>query len=222
MYPTPSSGNDAAGVTTWTTPVATTDWTFNSVAAGGGTNITANVAISVTKYGNLMKMIFTNNHASLPAYVQTLKARGTPLTATDTTFIREEDSTSQGKYGDRTWPMRSKFVPNTQEALDWANFHLSIYKDPVPHLSMTFSANRSENHLDEMLLREIGDRVTIRANGDAGLGLNTDFFIERIHHRITKFGTDHRVTYLLSEAAGFSDFWVLNTSVLDTTTRLAY
>jgi hypothetical protein len=73
-----------------------------------------------------------------------------------------------------------------------------------------------------MLLREIGDRVTIRANGDAGLGLNTDFFIERIHHRITKFGTDHRVTYLLSEAAGFSDFWVLNTSVLDTTTRLAY
>ncbi len=221
-YPNPDSATNADSVDAWTTPVATTDWTFNSVAGGGGTDLTGDMAISVSKFSNRMKMTFTNNHATLTAFVQDLKARGTGITADDPIFIREEDSTSQGKYGNRTWPLQSKLIPDTQEAFDWAKFHLGIYKDPIPHLSMSYWANRSENMLDEMLLREIGDRVTVTATTNADLGLNEDFFIEQIKHRITHAGRLHRVTYLLSNAAQFSDFWVLDTSLLDTQTRLAY
>jgi len=221
-YPNPDSATDTLGVDAWTTPVTATDFNFNSQAGGGGSDITSDIALVATKFANTMKLVFTNNHATSTAFVQDLKARGTGITADDPIFIREEDASSRTKYGDRTWPLRSRFIPNTQEAFDWAKFHLGIYKDPIPHLSMSYWANRDENMLDEMLLREIGDRVTVTANNDAGLGINQDFFIEQIKHKITNSGKLHMVTYSLSEAESFSDFWVLGTSELDTQTRLAY
>ena len=221
-FPNPASATNAFGVDVWTTPVTVTDFNFNSQAGGGGTDVTSDMAVVATKFGNTMKLVFTNNNATLPAFVQDLKARGTGITADDPIFIREEDNTSQLEYGDRTWPLRSQWMPSSQEGADWAKFHLGIYKDPIPHLRMSYFANRDENMLDEMLLREIGDRVTVVANNDAGLGLSSDFFIEQIKHRITNSGKLHQVTYLLSDAEQFSDFWVLDTSELDTQTRLAY
>lgn len=221
-YPNPASAVNAFGVNAWTTPAASTDWNFNSVAAGGGSDLNGDMSLVAAKFGEAMKLVFTNNHASSVAYVQDLKARGTGITADDPIFIREEDSTSQTQYGKRTWPLRSRFIPNTQEAFDWAKFNLSIYKDPIPHLVMSYWANRSENMIDEMLLREIGDRVTITANNDAGLHLNTDFFIEHIRHTILNAGMVHKVTYLLSDAEQFSDWWTWGTSKWGQSTRWVY
>ena len=44
---------------------------------------------------------------------------------------------------------------------------------------------------------------------------------EAISHQISADRL-HKVTYLLSDAVQFSDFWILNTSALGTNTRLAY
>ena len=55
----------------------------------------------------------------------------------------------------------------------------------------------------------------------ADLSINRDFFIEAVNHQISA-NRLHQVTYLLSDAVQFSDFWVLNTSALGTSTRLAY
>ena len=222
-YPNPGTTTDGAvAVDAWTTPVATTDWTFNDTAGGGGTDITSSVAIAVTKFGNAMKMVFTNNHASSVAYVQTLKARGTGITAGDPITIREEDTASQTTYKtEREWPAATRFIPTTQEAYDWAKFHLSIYKDPIPTLLMTIVANRSENMLDEMINREIGDRITVVAQGNADLDINRDFFIEAITHEIPS-DRMHKVTYLLSDAEQFSDWWVWGTSKWGQTTKWAY
>ena len=222
-YPNPGTATDGAwGVDAWTTPVATTDWTFNSVAGGGGTNLTGDMTIAVTKFGNSMKMIFTNGHASLTAYVQDLKARGTAITRGDPIIIREEDTTSQTTHNvEREWPAKTDHIPTTAEAYDWAKFHLALYKDPVPMLEMSYVANRSENMLDEMILREIGDRITVVAQNDADLDINGDFFIEAVRHNI-RSNKHHVVTYLLSDAEQFSDWWVWGTSKWGTTTRWTY
>ena len=222
-YPNPTTTTDGAvGVDAWTTPVATTDWTFNSVAAGGGTDLTGSMAVVATKFGTAMKLVFTNNHASLTAYVQDMKARGTGITAGDPIIIREEDAASQTTYKvKREWPATTAFIPTTQEAFDRAKFNLSIYKDPVASLRMSFMANRSEAMLDEMITREIGDRITVVAQNTADLDINRDFFIESIEHRI-RADRLHEVIFGLSDAEQFSDFWVLDTSTLGTTTRLAY
>ena len=222
-YPNPTTAIAGAwAVDAWTTPVATTDWTFNDAAGGGGSDITASVAIAVAKFGASMKMTFTNNHATATAYVQTMKARGTAITKGDPITIREEDTTSQTTHNTkREWPAKTDYIPTTQEAYDWAKFHLAIYKDPIPMLTMTYIANRSEAMLDEMIDREIGDRITVVANTNADLTINSDFFIEAIRHDIIS-NKMHRVIYLLSDAEQFSDWWVWGTSKWGQTTRWAY
>jgi len=219
-YPTTASANNAEGVNAWTTTAATTDMTANTAADGSGTNVTASIGISVSKSSETMEITLTNN-TSATAYVTKLQARGTAITADDPASIKQEDSTSQTAFGKRTWPSKTKFIPDTDEALDWADFNLSIYKDPTAVLRMTYFANRDTNSINEMLDRDISERVTVVADNTADLSIDRDFFIEAISHKI---GANrlHQVTYLLSDAVQFSDFWVLNTSALGTSTRLAY
>ena len=216
QFPNPDSGADAVAVNAWTTPVATTDYTVNTAADGTGTDITADVSVVVEKFGQSMKVTLTNANAS-DGYVTFLQGRGTPVTASDPVKVRREDATSQGKYGERMWSNPAKFVPDTDEAEDWARFHLGIYKDPIPVLAVSFEARRSElaGHAVE---RDIGDRVTVVSSN---LGINGDFFIEAEHHQVDAH-QNHTVTWELSDAERFSDFWVLGTSALGTQTRLAY
>ena len=216
-FPNPDSAVDAWGVDAWTTPVATTDFLVNTAADGSGTNITASVSVAVTKFGNSMKITLTNANAA-DGYVTLLQARGTPLTANDPITVREEDATSKTAYGERTYPNPGKFLPDSVEARDWALYHLGIYKDPVPVLAITVNANRSEAQRAQVFTRNIGDRITVVNNN---LGINRDFFIEAEHHRVDAH-KNHWCTWELSDATQFSDWWVLDTSALDSQTRLAY
>ena len=73
----------------------------------------------------------------------------------------------------------------------------------------------------EVLARDISERITLVGTGNSGLGVNEDFFIEAVAIHIQRGGRID-VTWALSPAVPFSDFWVLGTSALDTQTRLAY
>jgi hypothetical protein len=88
-------------------------------------------------------------------------------------------------------------------------------------LRMTFFANRDTNAINEMLDRDLSERVTVVAANNADLSINRDFFIEAIQHTI---GADrlHKVTYLLSDAEQFSDWWVWGTSKWGASTRWGY
>jgi hypothetical protein len=219
-YPTTASANNARGVALWTTTAATTDMLANSAADGSGDNLTSSVAIGVSKSSETMEITLTNN-ATVTAYITKLQARGTAITADDPASIKQEDATSKTAFGQRTWPSKTKFIPDTGEALDWADYNLSIYKDPTAVLQLSYFANRDTNAINEMLDRDISERVTVVAANTADLSLNRDFFIEGVRHQIDA-NRLHQVTYLLSDAVQFSDFWVLNTSALGTQTRLAY
>jgi len=219
-YPTTASANSAQAVNAWTTTAATTDMLGNTAADGSGTNVTADIGIAVSKSSETMAITLTNN-GSVLAYVTKLQARGTAVTADDPVTIQASDSTSQTAFGKRTWPSRSKFIPDTDEAVNWADFNLSIYKDPAATLQMTYFANRDTNALNEMLDRDISERVTVVAANTADLDINRDFFIEAVRHQITADRL-HRVTYLLSDAEQFSDWWVWGTSKWGTSTRWAY
>ena len=220
-YPTRSSANNAVGVNAWTTTASTTDMTANAAADGSSTNLTSSVGISVSKSSETMEITLTNN-GSVVAYITKLQARGTGITADDPATIQVEDTTSQSSFGKRTWPSKTPWIPTTLEALDWANFNVNLYKDPSAVLKLSYWANRDTNSLNEMLDRDLSERVTVVADNNANLSIdNRGFFIEAISHQISA-NRLHKVTYTLSDAAQFSDSWVLNTSALGTSTRLAY
>ena len=220
-YPTRSSANNAVGVDAWTTTAATTDMLANAAADGSSTNLTSSVGISVSKSSETMEISLTNN-GTVPAFITKLQARGTGITADDPATIQVEDTTSQSSFGKRTWPSKTPFHPDTGEALDWANFNVNLFKDPSAVLKLSYWANRDTNSLNEMLDRDLSERVTVVADNNANLSIdNRGFFIEAISHQISA-NRLHKVTYILSDAAQFSDSWVLNTSALGTSTRLAY
>lgn len=221
-FPNPDSAVDAFAVDAWTTPVATTDFTANTAADGSGTNRTSSIAIAVSKFSHAMKITLTNNHGTDRVAITLLQARGVPLSWSDPVSVSAEDATSKTDYGERDYPHPGEFIPSTDEARDWADFTLSIYKDPIAMLRLSIVANKNNATFSEAMNREISDRVTVVAQNNAGLGINKDFFIEVISHRVV--GTDrlHTTEFLLSDAEQFADFWVFDTAKFDQTTRFAY
>ena len=208
------------GVDAWSDLVATTDYTANDAADGSGTDRTSSISIATVKKSQSVKITVTNGHSGT-VYLTKLQARGNQLSAKDKVSVGAEDSTSQATYGKRTFPHPGSFMPDTQEIQDWADFHVSVWKDPVPLLRLTFAANRSTAALTDAYSRELSDLVTVEADNNAGLGIDTLFFVESVAHTIDSM-YQHKFQVTLSEAAGYSGFFIVGTSSLGASTRLAY
>ncbi len=220
QFPNPDSATAAFTVDAWTTLVENTDYEANTASDGSGTDRSASVGVSAeSKLANVYFFTLTNNHASDPIYITLLQARGTPVNRRDPVRVIAEDTTT--KYGERTYPNPSDFLPDSEEAQAWADYNLSIHKKPIPILEIWVNANRDHNHLVEVLTRDIGDRITLVGTNSAGLGINEDFFIEHEKH-VVDSNRHHWVRWQLSPASGYSNFWILDTSKLDTETVLAY
>jgi hypothetical protein len=212
--------SDIAAVQSWTTPVATTDFLANTLSGGNGTDITSDIAVTVSKFATSMKITLTNNNAAT-AYITFLQARGIALTKLDGVTVQAEDATSQGIYGIKEFPIDAPWLPSSNVAQGYCDDTVTDYKAPNPVLTVSYRASRSSNQLSEAIARDFGDRVTLVANGASDLGINGDFYVEAITHSVAAGGTDHRVQYELASANTVDTVWVLGTSVLGTGTILA-
>lgn len=220
-YPNPTATNNAVGADSWTTPTATTDYNVFNDSAGTGSNLNGSTTLTVTSFGNEFKMVFRNAGTAV-GYITLLQVRGVPLLSSDPLVISVEDSTSQTRFGTRTRPSPAPFIPNPQEAKDWGDWNVAIYKDPIVRLQMTYIANRSSAMLTQAASRDISDRITVVGTGTrSNMGLNRAFYIEALKH-VVEADRTHTVTYMLSEAVQASDGWVLDVSELGTRTRLGY
>jgi hypothetical protein len=180
------------------------------------------IAISADKFANAMKISLTNNGAAT-ATVTLLQAQGTKVKKIAPVRISDENTASQTAYGERTYQLPGPWLPSTSVARDFTHYLVSRYKDPLPILNMTIAGHASDSLMTQALTRIISDRVTVIATGDTTeLGLNAEFFIEAISHRITNAGFVHETTYELSSAAGDGAYWVVGYSALGTETKLAY
>jgi len=220
LYPTSGTASTSRAVAAWTTLAATTDYLANDAADGTGTNRTSSISISLTKRAQSMDITLTNGHSGT-VYITKLQARGTKLETTDPVEVSASDSTSQTAFGKRSYPHPGRFIPDATEGQGWADFHVAVWKDPVPLLRLTIVGNRSTATLTDIYTREISDRVTVTASNDAGLGIAEDFFIEQVSHKLDS-QLNHRAIFTLSQASGYSGFWVLDSATLDISTRLAY
>jgi len=227
QYPPPTDGVFASAiaaqvaVSEWTTPVKTTDVVVNTAADGSGSNITSDLTIAAVKYSNSMQISITNGNAA-DGYITAFKARGTTVVSSDPTMLVAEDSDSQDKYLKRTYPSWPKWIPSSLEAQHWVNTKLSIYKDPMPQLVISWVANKNENTLEAALDLDISSRVTVVAANNTGLGINEDFLVENIHHRIEQGGKFQSTRLMLSPASASAGFFALDISKLSESTRLWY
>ena len=219
VYPNPDAPNNALEVNAWTTSAATTDYLVNTASGGGGTNLTSSMTVSNTKLGERMTISITNGSTS-DGFITKLQARGTAVVSKNPVIVRAIDTASQAIYGERKYVAKSDFIPSSEEAQGWCDYQMSILGSPIDILTMVFSAKVSSNEVAALSL-ELSDRITIVATNQAGLGINADFFIESEKHNITP--DQHIVRWELSPASGgLTQFWVLGTGVLGTSTVPAF
>lgn len=228
-YPSPTAPSiltvggvnvQGAFVAAWTTPVSGTDYTVSGVALG-------DLAVTVVKAAESMKISVRNNHATNSATLTLLQARGTPVTKGSATSVSAEDTTSQDAYGLRSYRLPAIWLQNTSQAQAYADSIIAADKDPRPLLELSFRANLSTALLVELMGRRLSDRVTVVAGEERNpLGISADFFVERIADHYDVQNNRYEVKLGLSqvgaESAPGASFWILNTSVLDTDTFLGF
>jgi hypothetical protein len=206
---------DGAYVDTWDTPVVGVD-----ITQTGGND--GDIGVVVSKFANSMKITITNNRATTIT-LTLVQVKGTKVTKNSPVKLHSEDTTSQGRYGIRTYKLPAIWLQNTNTGKDYTNYLVSRYKDPMPVLSLSFKAIASDNNMIQALERNISDRITVVATSSRmELGIDADFFIEAIQHKISIAGQKHDVIFELSDAAGDGGYWVLGVSELGVTTKLAY
>jgi len=203
-----SVSGESVFVDAWVTPVATTDYTAWTATGGTGTDKTADITITTTKFAKTIKLAVANG-ASVPVYLYLLKARGTYYDDQTKVTRKSEDSTSQTAYQKRTLELDGKYMTDADKAQDYVTYAIGKYKDPRAELSMS-SMNQDSTILAKILALEISDRITVV---NTTLGLNDDYFIDHMEHDISMSGKLHTVNYRLADTIN-EDFWCLDYSAL--------
>mgnify|MGYP003627004845 CR=1 FL=1 len=228
-YPNNSSDPEAIGVDAWLSPVSGVDIIANSAANGAGIDASSSMVIQQNPRANQMLIIVENNYVNATTgkpstvWLQTLKARGTPIKLKDNTLVTQSDSASVTKYGERKFTADTPFFPYLATAQSWCNYQIQMYSTPINVMTMTFNANSNQGNMNAAIDLDVSDRITLDATGNAELGVSGDFFIEEINHSITNGGQLHMVTWKLSPAdSGYTQFWKLDTGALGSTTVPAY
>jgi len=216
-YVNPNEKGARVGGTSMVTPVATTDYTANTLENGSGTDRTANLTVSVPTFGgDSATVTLTNTHAS-SIYVTKLQLRGLGLYTDESVYVEKSDSASITAYGEQalTYEMPYQSSPIIGAAI--ASRILSEWKDPnTDTASLTFCATETETKLTRALTSDIStcfvaeERVT---------GLNEAFWINGVNMRVIP-GKQMLVTWWLARA-DTSDYWTLGVSELGVSTRLA-
>ena len=206
-YPLPDSPTADLGVNAWTTLVASTDYTANSQADGGGVDHTADVTLVLTKGLTTLRIAITNN-AAVDVFITLLQARGTPLTSGDPAGVVASDADSITKFNEREFPSPAKFLPDTTEAENYVRYKVAVFSKTIQNVSIALHANVSQDALTFGRVLEISERITLKSDFASELGINEDMFVEFRRDRITR-NRIHHIDFDLTPVSAFALFWVV-------------
>jgi hypothetical protein len=120
-----------------------------------------------------------------------LAVRAIPVAVSRTVQVSARDAGSIGNFGTEEWPDAAAPVwANVYDAQVIATKVVAVYANYRPTIEFTV-VGIDATHLSEMLDTRISDRITVRNDRR---GINADFMVERIEHRITSLGLIHRLT----------------------------
>lgn len=94
----------------------------------------------------------------------------------------------------------AELFADEEDATAYAEAVLIQHANDRPILALSFVATSSAAYRGQALRRRVGHKIRLTANGDTGMGVDGDFFIEAISHRWTDSFTHWVVTWQLSPA----------------------
>ena len=115
-----SYNNEEAVALAVTSPVENTDYEANSQENGAGTDLSANIAITPTKFATAAKLA-TANGGGTDAYMILMKLRGDAIVADKYTFVERKDDDSIAEFGERELTVKSDWLQDINTARDEAD-----------------------------------------------------------------------------------------------------
>lgn len=153
------------------------------------------------------------NAPSGAAYIDNLRVRGYLLQDVASTVVAAEDA-STARYGRRT--------STALKAPKWAGIYdvqaivqliLAQRAERLPTMRVTM-VNGSETRQLQQLTRDLSDRVRVVGYD---MGMDADFWVEQIEHKVTQGGADHRTVFGLEKApTQVEGAFIIGTSLLGT------
>lgn len=147
------------------------------------------------------------------ATITGMRLRAQPVTVSATTPVRStiDASTSQTAFGVRTFPLPIRQEIAINDAQDLCNAIVGFQQNGRSTVLFTVRGIHGAARLTAALAREVSDRVTVI---HAASGLNADFYIESIAHRV--IAPASHVTTFAGENAPADSYAVWGTSTWGT------
>ena len=155
------------------------------------------------------------------SYDETLIYNDIQVTRSGGALQEAIDTASQASYGPRVLSKPGILLGSDTEALGLAQWLLLRYSTPalrVPQIVLNGELAPA-TLWPQLLARDISDKITVKVRPPGGGTITKDARIESVAHTI---GLDSWLTTWQLSLAGEDQYWLLGTSALDTTTRLAY
>lgn len=128
--------------------------------------------------------------ASTDTVINRIAVIANPVTVSRTVQVTASDISSQGIFGVREWPEDAFPVwagPYDAQAL--ADKIVATYATYRPTITFTI-VGLDATYLNQIMTTRISDRITVRNDKR---GINAEFMVERLVHRITNLGILHRL-----------------------------
>jgi hypothetical protein len=161
---------------TTTEPVVRASVAFDVVAGGS-----ASGGLLQTSGQTLTVLITAGGSAVAVANVRVLAQ---PVAVRRTISVETEDVSSSAKYGKRTYTPDFPWA-GVHDAAAIASLIVGARSERLPVVTVTFKGVRVHERLIQQVSRDLSDRVHVT---EQVTGVDTDFYLETISHRVSKGG----------------------------------
>lgn len=228
-YRDPSNGRFVrVGGSNMVTPVAGTDYVFNTKADGSGSVITGMLTVAVTFGSSSAAVTVTNDGGGLAVsnpqdgYLTKFQLRGKGIYSFESVVANVFDAASVALYGETSKEIDMPYQSDINLGFDAASFIVAKNKDARSRVpSVQFGLNGSSVRTIHGLAREIGDRISVSETTTGISGLQ--YFIQGVTLNVTP--EREVVCEWILAPADATDYWLLGVagrSELGQTTILGY
>ncbi|MFC5744838.1 hypothetical protein [Actinomadura rugatobispora] len=157
-------------------PVIDANVTFDIVTAGTATSTLLQTS------GQALTLQITAPGSAIA--IANIVVTAQPVAVRRTVQVQQEDTASRDKYGQRSLPYEAPWAGVTDaEAI--AQIIVGARSERLPTVEILFSDSSNPLRMAQQFGRDLSDRVHLT---EAETGLDTDFFIEKIAHRVSGGG----------------------------------
>ncbi len=175
-YTDPANRADRIGGASMVSPVATTDYTMNTLANGTGTNLTANFVVTANYGGNSLEHTITNQSGAA-GYITLRQARGTSIRDLDPIDTVVTDATSISLYGETRFFYDMPYQDDQGAASTMATYVLSVWGTPRTSEAVVTWRPRTDADKATAMSIEVGSAIHLTETMTA---LDNDFFVNQV------------------------------------------